>query len=254
MKKKITAIFLCVALVAIAIVGASLAYFTDTKTATNTFTVGNVKIDLTEPSWNANDAHSLMPGATFEKDPTITVAQGSQDAYVFLEIDLNKYVSLINLAGVDAYKNGVGGLTGTYPGFGAFMQMLLDNNQLREAFVNRWFTGIDHSLWKIMNVDEIKAAVAATANGENPAHINIILGYQKSVLKAGQSVKFMTAFGMPDTITSSMFDGEDAYMVDGVSKSNFNTANSDFKMTFTAYAIQAAEINGLNAAYAALFK
>ena len=34
MKKKITALFLCVALAAIAIVGASLAYFTDTKTAT----------------------------------------------------------------------------------------------------------------------------------------------------------------------------------------------------------------------------
>ena len=30
MKKKLTAIFLCVALVAIAVVGASLAYFTDT--------------------------------------------------------------------------------------------------------------------------------------------------------------------------------------------------------------------------------
>ena len=37
MKKKITALFLCVALAAIAIVGASLAYFTDTD-----------KIDLTE--------------------------------------------------------------------------------------------------------------------------------------------------------------------------------------------------------------
>ena len=48
MKKKITAIFLCVALLAIAIVGASLAYFTDTDQATNTFTVGNVKIDLIE--------------------------------------------------------------------------------------------------------------------------------------------------------------------------------------------------------------
>ena len=33
MKKKLTATFLCVALGAIAIVGASLAYFTDTKTA-----------------------------------------------------------------------------------------------------------------------------------------------------------------------------------------------------------------------------
>ena len=52
MKKKITAIFLCVALLAIAIVGASLAYFTDTKTATNTFTVGNVKIDLIESKFH----------------------------------------------------------------------------------------------------------------------------------------------------------------------------------------------------------
>ena len=34
MKKKITAICLCVALVAIAVVGATLAYYTATKTAT----------------------------------------------------------------------------------------------------------------------------------------------------------------------------------------------------------------------------
>ena len=45
MKKKITALCLCVALLAVAVVGASLAYFTDTKSATNTFTVGNVKIE-----------------------------------------------------------------------------------------------------------------------------------------------------------------------------------------------------------------
>ena len=52
MKKKLTAIFLCVALAAIAIVGASLAYFTDTDEATNTFTVGNVKIDLIESRYH----------------------------------------------------------------------------------------------------------------------------------------------------------------------------------------------------------
>ena len=52
MKKKLTAIFLCIALVAIAIVGASMAYFTDTKNATNTFTVGNVKIDLIESRYH----------------------------------------------------------------------------------------------------------------------------------------------------------------------------------------------------------
>ena len=72
MKKKITAIFLCVALVAIAIVGASLAYFTDTKTATNTFTVGNVKIDLIESRYhregNDNSGDTSIP------DPTITAS------------------------------------------------------------------------------------------------------------------------------------------------------------------------------------
>ena len=48
MKKKVIAICLCVALAAVAVVGASLAYFTDTKAVTNTFTVGNVKIELIE--------------------------------------------------------------------------------------------------------------------------------------------------------------------------------------------------------------
>ena len=65
MKKKLTAIFLCVALVAIAIVGASLAYFTDTKSATNTFTVGNVKIDLIESRFhregNDNSGDTSIP-------------------------------------------------------------------------------------------------------------------------------------------------------------------------------------------------
>ena len=56
MKKKITAIFLCVALVAIAVVGASLAYFTDKDSATNTFTVGNVKIQLLESQYHRVNA------------------------------------------------------------------------------------------------------------------------------------------------------------------------------------------------------
>ena len=63
MKKKITALCLCVALLAVAVVGASLAYFTDTKTATNTFTVGNVKIDLLESSLHRENA-GVANGAT----------------------------------------------------------------------------------------------------------------------------------------------------------------------------------------------
>ena len=80
MKKKITAICLCVALLAIAIVGATLAYFTDTKSATNTFTVGNVKIDLIESQFhregNDNSGDTSIP------DPTHKVTADDGMAYV----------------------------------------------------------------------------------------------------------------------------------------------------------------------------
>lgn len=56
MKKKIVALCLCVALAVVAIGGATLAYFTDTKTATNTFTVGNVKIELLESQYHRVNA------------------------------------------------------------------------------------------------------------------------------------------------------------------------------------------------------
>ena len=80
MKKKLTAIFLCVALAAIAIVGASLAYFTDTDSATNTFTVGNVKIDLIESKFhregNDNSGDTTIP------DPTHKVTADDGMKYV----------------------------------------------------------------------------------------------------------------------------------------------------------------------------
>lgn len=72
MKKKIISIALVVAMIAIIAAG-SFAYFTDTKQADNTFTVGNVKIELTEPSWNTNgnESDDVYPGEALPKDPTV---------------------------------------------------------------------------------------------------------------------------------------------------------------------------------------
>ena len=56
MKKKIVAICLCLVLAAVAVVGASLAYFTDKDAKTNTFTVGSVKIELLESSLHRENA------------------------------------------------------------------------------------------------------------------------------------------------------------------------------------------------------
>lgn len=69
-KKTVFLAAIAVMLAAIAAVGASLAYFTDQKTAQNTFTIGNVKIELTEPGWT--DGAKLLPGVPAAKDPTVT--------------------------------------------------------------------------------------------------------------------------------------------------------------------------------------
>ena len=44
MKKKITAIVLVIAMIAIAVAGGTLAYFTDTDADVNTMVSGNIKI------------------------------------------------------------------------------------------------------------------------------------------------------------------------------------------------------------------
>lgn len=78
MKKRIVTIALVVALVAIAAVG-TLAYFTDTDKATNTFAVGNVEIKLIEQQRGEN---GLVP---FEQNkklyPIVGSAQGEKDEY-----------------------------------------------------------------------------------------------------------------------------------------------------------------------------
>ena len=56
MKKKILVLCLVVALAVTAVVGGTLAYFTDTDEETNTFTVGNVKIDLLESQYHRVNA------------------------------------------------------------------------------------------------------------------------------------------------------------------------------------------------------
>ena len=102
MKKKITALCLCVALLAIAVVGASLAYFTDTDNAKNTFTVGNVKIDLIEQEKTDNglapfeQRKTLVPGKSNDGNAVskiVTVKNtGDSDAWVWVELRIPKYL------------------------------------------------------------------------------------------------------------------------------------------------------------------
>ena len=78
MKKKIVSIALVVAMVAVIAVG-SLAYFTDKDAAKNTFTVGNVNINLLEQE---RDGKGGLQDFTQNKKlyPIVGSAQGEKDA------------------------------------------------------------------------------------------------------------------------------------------------------------------------------
>ena len=79
MKKKILTICLIVALAATAIIGGTLAYFTDTDAKTNTFTAGGVKIALIEQQRNAD--HNALEDFKDNKNlmPIVGSAQGEQE-------------------------------------------------------------------------------------------------------------------------------------------------------------------------------
>ena len=86
MKKRIVTIALVVALMATAI-GGTLAYFTDTDSEKNTFTVGKVDIEVSETNKingvevTGNAFENVMPGTEITKTAVVTY-NSSEDAYV----------------------------------------------------------------------------------------------------------------------------------------------------------------------------
>lgn len=88
-KRKIILLAALLVMVAILGVGGTLAYFTAEDEATNTFTVGNVKIELTEPNWDSTgktDAPEVYPGEALAKDPTVTNT-GTNPCFVRVKVE-----------------------------------------------------------------------------------------------------------------------------------------------------------------------
>lgn len=88
-KRKALLLTLCAVLLVAASVFGTLAYLTDTEAVTNTFTVGRVGLSLQEKGMTDPDndgvfgkVYHLLPGQTYEKDPTVTVDANSEESYV----------------------------------------------------------------------------------------------------------------------------------------------------------------------------
>lgn len=91
-KKK--SIILASTLALILLIGGIIAYFTDSDTKTNEFTLkdDDINITLTE-NWNASDGLNLHPGAVVNKAPSIKNESLESSVYVFAEIVIPCYAT-----------------------------------------------------------------------------------------------------------------------------------------------------------------
>ncbi len=97
---------------AVAVVG-TVAYLISTEEVVNTFTVGQVHINLDEADVDENgdpivgadrvkaNEYHLIPGKTYTKDPTVAVLKGSEESYVRMLVTLNKASEIKAVLGND---------------------------------------------------------------------------------------------------------------------------------------------------------
>lgn len=108
MKKKLLIMSVAMVLVCAFAVGMTIAYLTSTDEVVNTFTVGNVQIELDEAKVDVygnlvvdsetgspvprikDNSYKLIPGHTYTKDPTVTVLEGSEESYIKMTVTVTK--------------------------------------------------------------------------------------------------------------------------------------------------------------------
>lgn len=94
MKKKILVPVVATLMLLSCMVGGTFAYLVDkTDEKVNTFTVGDVDIDLKETTTD----YKMVPATEIAKDPKVTIEAGSEACYLFVEItessNLTQYIS-----------------------------------------------------------------------------------------------------------------------------------------------------------------
>lgn len=177
-KMKALIVVLCVvSVVAISVLG-TLAYLTSRDEVINTFTIGDVSINLDEAAVDTDgnpidgadrvkqNEYHLLPGKTYVKDPTVTVAKESDEAYIRMMVTVNYITELKAIFGDDFRP---------------------------ENYVSGW----DSAKWP---------CVAAVDNGDNTATYEF--RYYKTVSTMGADADLtleplFTSLNVPGTITSA---------------------------------------------------
>lgn len=83
-KRKALVLVICAVLLTCSAVSGTLAYMFDRETKLNTFAIGRIGIDLSETT---GFSYKMTPGSALRKDPTVTVASGSEACWLFVELE-----------------------------------------------------------------------------------------------------------------------------------------------------------------------
>lgn len=139
MKKKITAIVLCVAMLAIAIVGSTMAYFTDVDQNTNAYGVAGLDISLSEQVNHVDGAGNSKPMLSGNSEVTglQTNVTGIEYQHIMPGDVMNKTVTVTNEEDYPAYvalaikqegwKNFNSNIDDYFEAIGTDMQTVTDN-------------------------------------------------------------------------------------------------------------------------------
>lgn len=132
-KSKALLLTLCAVLLVTASVLGTMAFLTSNDEVVNTFTVGSVAIKLDEAKANTDgslvegaervkaNSYKLLPGHTYNKDPMVTVLNGSEASYIKMTVTFSKASALDAIfdptgANLISIFNGYGSNNWTYKG------------------------------------------------------------------------------------------------------------------------------------------
>lgn len=91
-RTKVLGLMMAAVLLVSATIFGTMAYLTDkTGPVVNTFTAANIKVTLTEQEGLVNGEwkHPMLPGASYDKDPVVTVTDATTtDCYLFVKFDV----------------------------------------------------------------------------------------------------------------------------------------------------------------------
>lgn len=255
-KKTILVAAIAVMLVAALVVGGTLAYFTDTDDATNTFTVGNVKIDLNEQQKVENGglvpfdaSKKLVPGKSNDGNAVskiVTVSnKGDNDAWVWVELKIPKYLVSTEYP-TNESKNAL-----HWNSYGCF-NVEYNKGDYWSLAMKDGIVGADH---KVTNKDMVAVEdglwndykYVGEETDENGTVYVVIRTTMEKTLPAGKTSLPCLAQVYMDWRVTTNEDGTQYILPAGAPIST----NASWKVIVTAYAIQADGINSVDEAVTA---